>query len=152
MKFFVKSKTSNINKKDKTVLFVCVENAGRSQMAEGFFKKYAPNGFKTQSAGTKPSYHLNPIVVEAMKEVGIDISKQRSKELTDEMIRESEKVVNMGCMDKNFCPTIWLPKVIEWNLEDPKGKSIEEVRQIRDEIEKRVKEIVVAETTTTTQR
>jgi arsenate reductase (thioredoxin) len=152
MKFFVKSKTSNINKKDKTVLFVCVENAGRSQMAEGFFKKYAPNGFKTQSAGTKPSYHLNPIVVEAMNEVGIDISKQRSKELTDEMIRESDKIVNMGCMDKNFCPTIWLPKVIEWNLEDPKGKSIEEVRQIRDEIEKRVKEIVVAETTTTTQR
>ena len=152
MKFFVKSKTSNINKKDKTVLFVCVENAGRSQMAEGFFKKYAPNGFKTQSAGTKPSYHLNPIVVEAMKEVGIDISKQRSKELTDEMIRQSDKVVNMGCMDKNFCPTIWLPKVIEWNLEDPKGKSIEEVREIRDEIEKRVKEIVVAETTTTTQR
>jgi arsenate reductase (thioredoxin) len=152
MKFFVKSKTSDINKKDKTVLFVCVENAGRSQMAEGFLKKYAPDGFKTQSAGTKPVYHLNPIVVEAMKEVGIDISKQRSKELTDEMIRESDKVVNMGCMDKNFCPTIWLPKVIEWNLEDPKGKSIEEIRQIRDEIEKRVKEIVVAETTTTTQR
>jgi arsenate reductase (thioredoxin) len=152
MKFFVKSKTSNINKKDKTVLFVCVENAGRSQMAEGFFKKYAPNGFKTLSAGTKPAYHLNPIVVEAMKEVRIDISKQKSKELTDEMIRESDKVVNMGCMDKNFCPTIWFPKVIEWNLEDPKGKSIEEVRQIRDEIEKRVKEIVIAETTTTTQR
>jgi arsenate reductase (thioredoxin) len=85
-----------------------------------------------------------------MKEVGIDISKQKSKELTDEMIRDSDKVVNMGCMDKNFCPTIWLPKVIEWNLEDPKGKSIE-VREIRDEIEKRVKEIV-AEITTTTQR
>ena len=121
-------------------------------MVEGFFKKYAPNGFKTLSAGTKPGYQLNPMVVEAMIEVGIDISKQKSKELTDEMIRESDKVVNMGCMDKNFCPTIWLPKVIEWNLEDPKGKSIEEVRQIRDEIEKRVKEIVVAETTTTTQR
>ena len=152
MKFFGKSKTKSINKKDKTVLFVCVENAGRSQMAEGFFKKYSPKGFKTQSAGTKPSYHINPVVVEAMNEVGIDISKQKSKELTDEMIRESDKVVNMGCMDKNFCPTIWLPKVIEWNLEDPKGKSIEEVRQIRDEIEKRVKEIVVAETTTTTPR
>ena len=152
MKFFGKSKTKSINKKDKTVLFVCVENAGRSQMAEGFFKKYSPKGFKTQSAGTKPSYHINPVVVEAMNEVGIDISKQRSKELTDEMIRESDKVVNMGCMDKNFCPTMWLPKVIEWNLEDPKGKSIEEVRQIRDEIEKRVKEIVVAETTTTTPR
>ena len=142
MKFFGKSKTKNINKKDKKVLFVCVENAGRSQMAEGFFKKYAPSGFKTESAGTKPAYQLNPIVVEAMKEVGIDISKQKSKELTDEMIRDSYKVVNMGCMDKNFCPTIFVPKVIEWNLEDPKGKSIEEVRKIRDEIEKRIKELV----------
>ena len=151
MKFFVKSKTSNINKKDKTVLFVCVENAGRRQMAEGLFKKYAPDGFKTLSAGTKPVYQINPMVVEAMKEVGIDISKQRSKELTDEMIRESDKIVNMGCMDKNFCPTIWLPKVIEWNLEDPKGKSLEEVREIRDEIEERIKEFV-AEITTTTQR
>ena len=150
MKFFGKSKKMNINKKDKIVLFVCVENAGRSQMAEGFFKKYAPKGFTPLSAGTNPAYHINPVVVEAMKEVGIDISKQKSKELTDEMIRESAKVVNMGCMDKNFCPTIWLPKVIEWNLEDPKGKSIEEIRQIRDEIEKKVKEIV-AETTTTTQ-
>ena len=120
-------------------------------MAEGFFKKYAPKGFKTLSAGTKPAYQINPIVVEAMKEVGIDISKQKSKELTDEMIRESDNVVNMGCMDKNFCPTIWLPKVIEWNLEDPKGKSIEKVREIRDEIEKRVKELV-AEITTTTQK
>jgi arsenate reductase len=141
---------SNSKKNNKSILFVCVENAGRSLMAEGFFKKYAPKGFKVQSAGTKPVSQINPIVVEAMKEVGIDISKQKSKELTDEMIRESYKVVNMGCMDKNFCPTIWLPKVIEWNLEDPKGKSIEEVRQIREEIEKRVKEIV-AETTTTTQ-
>jgi len=150
MKRFGKSK-SNSNKKDhKTILFVCVENAGRSQMAEGFFKKYASNGFKAQSAGTKPVSQINPIVVEAMKEVGIDISKQKSKVLIDEMIRESDKGVNMGCMDKNFCPTIWLPKVIEWNLEDPKGKSIEEIRQIRDEIEKKVKEIV-AETTTTTQ-
>ena len=86
-----------------------------------------------------------------MREVGIDISKQKSKELTDEMIRKSHNVVKMGCMDKNFCPTIFLPKVIEWNLKDPKGKSIEEVREIRDEIEKRVKELV-AEITTITQR
>ena len=120
-------------------------------MTEGFLKKYAPKGFKTLSAGTSPVSQINPLVVEAMKEVGIDISKQKSKELTDEMIRESDNVVNMGCMDKNFCPTMWLPKVIEWNLEDPKGKSIKEVREIRDEIEKRVKEIV-AEITTTTQR
>lgn len=150
MKFFGESKfkTRSNNKDAKTILFVCVENAGRSQMAEGFFKKFAPNGFKTISAGTKPTYHLNPIVVGVMKEVGIDISKQKSKELTDEMIRESDNVVNMGCMDKNFCPTIWLPKVIEWNLEDPKGKSIDEVREIRNEIEKRVKQLVSAITTT----
>ena len=151
MNFFGKFKTTSINKKDKTVLFVCVENAGRSQMAEGFFKKYAPKGFKTLSAGTKPVSQINPLVIESMREVGIDISKQKSKELTDEMIRESDNVVNMGCMDKSFCPTLWLPKVIEWNLEDPKAKSIEEVRGIRDEIEKRVKKIV-AEITTTTQR
>lgn len=142
MKFFGRSKTSSSNKDAKTILFVCIENAGRSQMAEGFFKKYAPSRFKTVSAGTKPAYQLNPIVVEAMKEVGIDISKQKSKELTDEMIRDSYKVVNMGCMDKNFCPTIFVPKVIEWNLEDPKWKSITEVREIRDEIEKRIKEFV----------
>jgi arsenate reductase (thioredoxin) len=151
MKFFGKSKTSNNNKDAKTILFVCVENAGRSQMAEGFFKKHVPNGFKTLSAGTKPVYQLNPIVVEAMKEVGIDISKQKSKELTDEMIRDSENVVNMGCMEKNFCPTMWLPKVIEWGLEDPKGQSIEKVREIRDEIEQRVKELV-AEISITTKR
>lgn len=151
MKFFGKSKTKSINKKDKTVLFVCVENAGRSQMAEGFFKKYAAKGFRPLSAGTNPSYNINPVVVEAMKEVGIDISKQKSKELTDEMIRDSENVVNMGCMEKNFCPTMWLPKVIEWGLEDPKGQSIEKVREIRDEIEQRVKELV-AEISITTKR
>ena len=142
MKFFKKSKTTSSNKDAKTILFVCAENAGRSQIAEGFFKKYAPSRFKTVSAGTKPAYQLNPIVVEVMKEVGIDISKQKSKELTEEMIRDSYNVVNMGCMDKNFCPAIFVPKIIEWNLEDPKGKSTEEVRKIRDEIEKRIKELV----------
>ena len=134
MKFFKKSKTTSSNKDAKTILFVCAENAGRSQIAEGFFKKYAPSRFKTVSAGTKPAYQLNPIVVEVMKEVGIDISKQKSKVLTEEMIRDSYNVVNMGCMDKNFCPAIFVPKIIEWNLEDPKGKSIEEVRKIRDEM------------------
>jgi arsenate reductase (thioredoxin) len=151
MKFFEKIKTSSSNKDAKTILFVCVENAGRSQMAEGFFKKYAPNGFKTLSAGTKPVSQINPIVVQAMKEVGIDISKQKSKELIDEMIRDSDKVINMGCMDKNFCPTVWLSKVIEWGMEDPKGQSIEKVREIRDEIEQRVKKLV-AEITITTKR
>lgn len=117
-------------------------------MAEGFFKKYAPEGFKVQSAGTKPVSQINRIVVEAMREVGIDISNQKSKEMTEEMIRDSEHIVNMGCMDKNFCPTIFLPKVIEWNLPDPKGKPIEDVRKIRDEIEKRIKELVTEITDT----
>lgn len=147
MKLFGKSKT-NSNKENKTVLFVCVENAGRSQMAEGFFKKYAPEGFKVQSAGTKPVSQINRIVVEAMREVGIDISNQKSKEMTEEMIRDSKRILNMGCMDKNFCPTIFLPKVIEWNLPDPKGKPIEDVRKIRDEIEKRIKELVTEITDT----
>ena len=149
MKFFEKIKTSSSTKDAKTILFVCVENAGRSQMAEGFFKKYAPNGFKTLSAGTKPVSQINPIVVQAMKEVGIDISKQKSKELIDEMIQESDKVINMGCMDKSFCPTIWLPKVIEWGMKNPKGQSIEKVREIRDEIEQRVKKLVAEITITT---
>ena len=154
MKFFEKLKTSSNNNKNdhKTVLFVCVENAGRSQIAEGFFKQYTPKGFKVQSAGTKPVSKINPIVVEAMREVGIDISQQKSKELTDEMIRSSNPIVNMGCMDKSFCPTLFLPKVIEWNLPDPKGKSIEKVREIRDEIKERVKELVAEITLTTTKR
>jgi protein-tyrosine-phosphatase len=151
MKVIEKFKMRNNNNQDnKTVLFVCVENAGRSQMAEGFFNNYAPKGFKVQSAGTKPVSQINPIVVEAMREVGIDITTQKSKELRDEMIRNSNHIVNMGCMDKSFCPTLFLPKVIEWNLPDPKGKSIEEVREIRDEIEKRVKELVAEITTITT--
>ena len=87
-----------------------------------------------------------------MREVRIDISQQKSKELTDEMIRSSNPIVNMGCMDKSFCPTLFLPKVIEWNLPDPKGKSIEKVREIRDEIKERVKELVAEITLTTTKR
>jgi arsenate reductase (thioredoxin) len=127
---------------DKTVLFVCVENAGRSQMAEGFFRKYAPRGYVTLSTGTKPSGEINPLAVEVMKEVGIDISNQKSKEITEDMMRDSEKIVNMGCMDNSFCPTLFLPHVIDWGIEDPKGKPIEIVREIRDDIEQRVKQLV----------
>lgn len=76
-----------------------------------------------------------------MNEVGIDISKQKSKDLTEDMIRNSDKIINMGCMDKKFCPTLFIPKVIEWGIEDPKGKPIEKVREIRDEIERRIKEL-----------
>lgn len=126
----------------KTVLFVCVENAGRSQIAEGFFRKYAPHGYWAVSAGTRPAPQINPLAVQAMKEVGIDIGSQKSKIITDDMIRNSVMAVNMGCMDKNECPLLFLNNPVDWAIEDPKGKPIEKVRQIRDEIEKRVKELV----------
>ncbi len=77
-----------------------------------------------------------------MKDVGIDISNQKPKEMTEDMIRNATKIINMGCMDKNFCPTLFIHKVVDWGIEDPKGKPIEKVEEIRDEIEKRVKEIV----------
>jgi arsenate reductase (thioredoxin) len=126
----------------KTVLFVCVQNAGRSQMAEGFFRKYAPKGLETNSAGTVPTSQTNPIAVEAMKEIGIDISSQKPKDLTEDMMRNATTIVNMGCMDDKYCPVLFLPKVIDWGIEDPKDKPIEKVREIRDEIEKRVFEII----------
>ena len=128
-------------KTKKTILFVCVENAGRSQMAEGFFRKYAPEGFEPSSAGTKPISQINPLTIQVMNEIGIDISKQKPKDLSEDMMRNSDKIINMGCMDKNFCPTLFIPKVIDWGIEDPKDKRIERVREIRDEIERRIKEL-----------
>jgi arsenate reductase (thioredoxin) len=128
----------------KTVLFVCVQNAGRSQMAEGYFRKYAPKDYETISAGTVPTSQINPIAVEVMKEVGIDISSQKPKDLTEDMMRNATTIVNMGCMDDKYCPALFLPKVIDWGIEDPKDKPIEKVREIRDEIEKRVLEIIDA--------
>jgi len=125
----------------KKVLFVCVENAGRSQMAEGFFRKYLPKGFEPISAGTKPSNKVNPIVVQVMNEVGIDISKQIPKSISNDMIYNS-KVVNMGCMDKESCPALFLENVDDWSIPDPKDKPIEQVREIRDQIEKKIIEFV----------
>lgn len=131
-------------KSEKIILFVCVENAARSQMAEGFFNKSSPEGYRAVSGGTKPVSQINPVVIDVMKEVGIDISNQKSKEITEDMMRNSFKTVNMGCMDKESCPTIFLPNVLDWNLEDPKGKSFERIREIRDEIDQRVKELVAS--------
>ena len=128
----------------KSILFVCVENAGRSQMAEGFFNKYAPKEYEAISAGTKPVSQLNPIAVEVMREAGIDISNQKSKELTEDMIRNSSNTVNMGCMEKESCPTLFLQNLLDWKIEDPKNKPIEKVREIRDEIDQKVKELVAS--------
>ena len=139
MKFSFGSKSKVKTK--KTILFVCVENAGRSQMAEGFFRKYAPEGFEPSSAGTKPISQVNPLAIQVMNDIGIDISKQKPKDLSEDLMRNSDKIINMGCMDQNFCPTFFIPKVIDWGIEDPKDKRIERVREIRDEIERRIKEL-----------
>jgi arsenate reductase len=136
MKFF-KSKGPK-----KTILFVCVENAARSQMAEGFFRNLGLDEYEAVSAGTKPVSAINPLAVRVMKEVGVDIRHQKSKDITEDMMRNSTKVVNMGCVDKESCPTLFLNNPIDWNIEDPKGKQIEKVREIRDEIEQRVKELI----------
>lgn len=125
----------------KKILFLCVENAGRSQMAEGFFRKYAPKDYEPVSAGTKPTTEINPIAAEAMKEIGIDLSKQKPKILTNEMIQDSILSVNMGCMDKTECPALFIKNLVDWNIEDPKGKSLDQVRKIRDNIEQKVREI-----------
>ena len=136
--------SSSKSKAKHTILFVCIQNAGRSQMAEGFFRKYAPKSYEPLSAGTKPTSEINPIAIQAMKEVGIDISKQRPKDMTEDMMRNSAKIVNMGCMDKDWCPTAFVPNLVDWGIEDPNGKSIEKVREIRDEIEERVKELTAS--------
>ena len=123
------------------ILFVCVENAGRSQIAEAFFRKYAPKKFQAISAGTNPGTEINPIVVEAMKEVGIDIS-QKPKSLSNNMIENSFQTVNMGCMNKEECPALFVKDVLDWGIEDPKGKSLDEVRIIRDQIKSKILELI----------
>ena len=122
----------------QNILFVCVENAGRSQMAEAFFKKYAPKKFNVISAGTIPSSQLNPIVVQVMKEIGIELDEQSPKLLSSAMIEDSLKTVNMGCMDKESCPSLFVKDVLDWNISDPKEKTIDEVRKIRDQIKSEV--------------
>jgi arsenate reductase len=105
-------------------------------MAEAFFRKYAPsNSYEALSAGTKLASEINLISVKAMSHKGIDISKQKPKEVTEDVIINATKIINMGCMDKNFCPTLFISKLVDWGIEDPKGKSTEKVAEIQDEIE-----------------
>ena len=125
----------------KKVLFVCVENAGRSQMAEAFANKYAKDKFIASSAGNKPAERVNPVVVEVMKEKDIDISMNRPKLLTYQMTQEADLIVTMGCNDQGICPGPFFKPTIDWSLEDPKGKPIEKVREIRDDIERRVQKL-----------
>jgi arsenate reductase len=126
----------------KKILFVCVENAGRSQIAEAFAKHYGNDKVEAISAGTMPSSEINPMVIHVMREKGIDISKNTPKQITNQMVQEADAIIVMGCSAQGFCPAPLLGKVDDWEIEDPKGKQIEKVREIRDEIEKRVKELV----------
>ena len=117
-------------------LFVCVHNAGRSQMAAALLDRETQRHVQVISAGSEPADELNPAVVEAMQELGIDISAERPKKLEDGMVREADVVITMGCGDA--CPIYPGKRYEDWELEDPAGKDLETVRRIRDEIRKRV--------------
>ena len=125
----------------KKILFVCVHNSGRSQMAEAFFNHYAKGKAQAFSAGTHYASHINPTVIEAMREVGIDINNKRPKMMTLEMLGAADKVISMGCGTEGVCPASFVPTE-DWQLEDPEGKPIEKVRAVRDEIETKVKKLI----------
>jgi len=118
------------------VLFVCVHNAGRSQMAGGFLQHHAQGRVRVLSAGSEPADRLNPAVVQVMAEAGIDITRAVPTMLDGDMVREADVVVTMGCGDA--CPIFPGKRYLDWELTDPAGRSVEEVRPIRDEIERRV--------------
>ena len=123
----------------KIILFVCIHNSGRSQMAEAFFNKLAGGKAQAYSAGTKPADEVNQTVVDAMKEVGIDISGSKPKLITMDMVEKAERMITMGCGTEAeaVCPASFI-ETEDWALEDPKGKPLEQVRKIRDEIKERV--------------
>ena len=124
------------------LLFVCVENSGRSQMAEAFARR---KGFEASSAGTQPANSVNPAVADAMAEKAFNFTMKKPKMLTLEMIDSADLVITMGCSVQRVCPRPMLErmnkKLVDWNLEDPKGKPLPEVRKIRNEIERRVEEL-----------
>jgi arsenate reductase len=123
-----------------TVLFVCVHNAGRSQMAAGYLQALAGDRVQVLSAGTAPKNEVNPSAIAAMAEEGIDIANQVPKVLTDDSVRESDYVITMGCGDA--CPFFPGKTYLDWPLNDPAGKGVEEVRPIRDEIRAKVEELI----------
>jgi arsenate reductase (thioredoxin) len=125
-----------------TVLFVCVHNAGRSQMAAGWLRHLAGDAVEVLSAGSAPAGTINPVAVEAMAEVGIDIAAQQPKLLSDTAVRASDVVITMGCGDA--CPFYPGTRYEDWQLDDPAGQGIESVRPIRDEIRGRVEALIAS--------
>lgn len=122
------------------VLFVCVHNGGRSQMAAGLLSQRSHGAVHVRSAGSTPAAEINPAVLEAMTEIGIDMSQEFPKPLTDDVVRAADVVVTMGCGDA--CPVYPGKRYLDWELTDPAGKSLHEVRAIRDEIDQRVRDLL----------
>lgn len=129
-----------MSKSRSTILFVCVHNAGRSQMAAGFMATLGGDRVEVLSAGSAPKDQINPVAVEVMAEVGIDIANNTPKVLTVEAVKESDVVITMGCGD--VCPVFPGKRYEDWVLEDPAGQDIETVRAIRDEIKSRVENLL----------
>ena len=128
----------------KTVVFACVHNAGRSQIAAGFFNALADAGqARALSAGTQPAGAVHPQVLDAMREVGIDLSAARPTRLTSELVAGAERVITMGCGEE--CPYVPGVRFADWPLPDPKGQSVEQVRRIRDEIRARVEALLASQ-------
>ena len=123
-----------------SVLFVCVHNAGRSQMAAGFLTALAGDTVDVRSAGTQPAQVVNPVVVEAMREVGIDLAAETPKVLTADAVQTSDYVITMGCGDE--CPYFPGTVYLDWELDDPAGQGLDAVRPIRDEIRARIEDLV----------
>jgi arsenate reductase (thioredoxin) len=123
-----------------TVLFVCLHNAGRSQMSQALFERAAAGHHNALSAGTTSADRVHPEVIEVMRELGIDLSDRQPQLLTNELAQQADVVVTMGCGDA--CPYIPGKRYIDWDLPDPKGRPLEEVRAIRDDIARRVEELV----------
>jgi arsenate reductase len=128
----------------RTFIFACVHNAGRSQMSAAFFNQLAdPGQARAISAGTHPAERVHPVVVDAMREVGIDLSDARPQKLTTELAQNAEMLVTMGCGDE--CPYVPGLRRDDWPLPDPKGQGIESVRQTRDEIKRRISQLLAQE-------
>ncbi|MFC9983982.1 arsenate reductase ArsC [Microbacterium keratanolyticum] len=129
-----------MNAPQPSVLFVCIHNAGRSQMAAGYLRHLAGDRIEVRSAGSMPAEHINPIAVEAMREEGIDITAEQPKVLTSEAVQASDVVITMGCGDA--CPFFPGTRYEDWTLDDPAGQGIDAVRPIRDEIRRRVETLI----------
>ena len=127
-------------KKTKKIVFVCVENARRSQMAEGFAEALGQGKIEVYSAGSSPSSQIDPFVIEVMKEKGIDLGTKRPKSLNELPSMEMDYLITMGC--EETCPAVLAKKIIEWEIPDPKGKSIQVFRKVRDLIEDKVKNLL----------